>query len=89
MAVTSVSLIAVQKILTGPGLPWVALGCVRIGRPRGGNAGVRSVVADGSRHRARVFGTVALLGHASRIGPAQRLFVEWMLWRPTQCCAHG
>ena len=51
-------------------------------------------VADGSAsgrepHRARVIGTVAPLGCASRIGSAQQLFVDWFLWRPIQRRAHG
>jgi hypothetical protein len=50
------------------------------------------VVADGSasgwgRHGAGVFGPVAPLGCAGRIGPAPWPFVDRLLWRPTQCCA--
>jgi hypothetical protein len=86
--------IAVWKILTVPRLHWVALRCARIGHRSGARAWFgpwwrTGALADGSRHGADVVGPVAPLGCAGCGGPAPCLFVNWLLWSPTQCCAHG
>jgi hypothetical protein len=90
-------LIAVQKILTGPGL---ALGCTGLHWvvPASGAlaaAGPGSV-RGGGRERQRTGAATALVFSvrwrrwdvpAASVQPW--LFVNWLLWRPTQCCARG